>query len=97
MGKVYSNENDLDCSVPQGSCSGPVLFLAYASSLQDVIPRGMPLHGFEDDHSVKKSFCADRKNRNLERKTVQDLEDSAMKIKHWMDINVLKMNDGKQI
>ena len=74
---------------------GPVLYLDFASSLQDVIPRGTPLHGFADDHSVKKSFNANRKNRNKERKTLQDLEDSVMKIKHWMDINQLKMNDWK--
>ena len=55
----------------------------------------MPLHGFADDHSVKKSFHTDKKNRNLEGKTIQDLEESVVKIKHWMDINWLKMNDGK--
>ena len=54
----------------------------------------MPLHGFADDHSVKKNFHADKKNRNVNRKTIQDLEDSATKIKHWMDRNWLKMNDG---
>ena len=37
VGNVYSNECDLDCSVLQGSCTGPVLYVAYASSLQDVI------------------------------------------------------------
>ena len=42
--------------MPQGSSVGSVLYLAYASNLQEVIPRGMPLHGFADDHSVKKSF-----------------------------------------
>ena len=55
----------------------------------------MPLHGFTDDHSVKKSFHTSRKNTNLERKTIQDLEESVRKIKHWMGINWLKMNDGK--
>ena len=92
---MYSKKHDLNCSVLQGSYAGPVLYLAYANSLQDVIPMGMPLHGFADDHSVKKSFCANKKNRKLERKTIQDLEESVMKIKHWMDINWLKMNDGK--
>ena len=72
----------------------PVLYLAYASSLQDVIPMGMALHGFGDDQSVKKSFHTNKKNRNFERKTIQGLEDGVMKIKHWMDINWLKMNDG---
>ena len=66
VSNVYFKECNLYCSVPQGSCVGPVLYLAYASSLQDVIPRGMHLHGFADDHSVKKSFHANKKNRNLE-------------------------------
>ena len=67
VGNVYFKECELDCSVPQGSCTGPVLYLAYASGLQDVIPRGMSLHGFADDHSLKKSFHANKKNRNLEK------------------------------
>ena len=58
----------MDCSLPQGSCAGPILYLAYTSSLQDVIPRGIPLNGFPDDHSWKKSFHVDKKNRNLEKK-----------------------------
>ena len=56
VGKAYSKKHNLDCSVPQGSCAGPVLYLGYASILQDVIPKGMPLHGFADDHSVKKKL-----------------------------------------
>ena len=87
VGNVYSKEHDLNCPVPQGSCARPVLYLTYASSLQDVIPLGVPLHSFADDHSVKKNFHADKKNRNLERKTIKDLEENASKIKQWMDIN----------
>ena len=67
MGNAYSKEHDLNCLVPEGSHVGQVLYLAYASSLQDVITEGMPLYGFADDHSVKKSFHADKKNRNIEK------------------------------
>ena len=87
VGNVYSKECNLDCSVLQGSCARLVLYLAHASSLQDVIPGGMPLHGFADDYSVKRSFHANKKNRNFERKTIEDLEDSVMKIKHWTEIS----------
>ena len=33
---AYSAEKQLPFSVPQGSCAGPSLFLAYASTLQEV-------------------------------------------------------------
>ena len=63
VGKAYSKECNLYCSALQGSCMGPGLYLAYVSSLQDITARGMPLHGLAGDHSVKKSFCADRKKK----------------------------------
>ena len=52
-----------------------------------MIPRGMSLHGFADDHSVKQSFHAGGKNENLERKNSTRSGRNAMKMKHWMDIN----------
>ena len=42
--------------VPQGSCAGPVLFSAYASTLQKVILDSIDLHSFTDDHAYKKAF-----------------------------------------
>ena len=44
----------IDFSVPQGSCAGPVLYSIYASTLRTVIPEGIDLNGFADDHNVKK-------------------------------------------
>ena len=41
-------EKELCFSVPQGSCAGPVLYSAYASTLQEVVP--LDLHGYADDH-----------------------------------------------
>ena len=37
----------IDFSVPQGSCAGPVLYSAYASTLQTVIPEGIDLNGLQ--------------------------------------------------
>ena len=67
IGDTRSKEIDIPFSVPQGSCAGPVLYSAYASTLQEVIndqdesPRinkSIELHGFADDHVYKKSFIA---------------------------------------
>ena len=54
----YSSNIDLECSVPQGSCAGHVLYLAYASTLREVVPTIVDLHGYADDHAMKKAFLA---------------------------------------
>jgi len=47
---------DLDSSVPQGSTLGPLLYLTYASELQEVADRhGVAFHGFADDTQLSKS------------------------------------------
>ena len=38
VNKSYSKLQDLTFSVLQGSCAGPVLYLIYASTIEDVIP-----------------------------------------------------------
>ena len=67
IGNTRSKEIDLPFSVPQGSCAGPVLYSAYASTLQEVINdndeppkknKPIELHGFVDDHAYKRSFAA---------------------------------------
>ena len=37
VGKVYSSSRELECCVPQGSCAGPILYAAYASTLELVV------------------------------------------------------------
>ena len=56
VGNVYSAEKNLDVSVPQGSCAGAVLFSAYASMLASVIPSGVDVHGYADNHALKTVF-----------------------------------------
>ena len=43
-------------SVPQGSCAGPTLYSAYASTFPQVTDESLGIHGFADDHVVKKDF-----------------------------------------
>ena len=74
ISSTYSAEKQLPFSVPQGSCAGPSLFLAYASTLQEVksiteYKPGKPaivLNGFADDHSVKKEFVPTMDNQEID-------------------------------
>ena len=52
IGDSISKVMDLPFSVPRGSCSGANLYSAYASTLQEVITKGIDLHGFADDHRL---------------------------------------------
>ena len=52
------------------------------------------LHGFADDHIMKKSFSITENNSN-ELSTVSDLEECTSKVKEWMNHNRLKMNGEK--
>lgn len=45
-------------------------------------------------HSSR-AFNIDRSNRNEENLSIKTLEDCAVKIRQWMDVNRLKMNDSK--
>ena len=51
------------------------------------------LHGFADDHALKKSFQA--KSWVAEQTSIKLLENTAIDVKSWMDENWLCMNDGK--
>ena len=60
IGKEYSTPRELLFSVPQGSCGRPVLYLAYYSTIREVIPDNtISLHGFADDHALDKDFDPD--------------------------------------
>ena len=93
VGPSCSSERDLTFSVPQGSCMGPVLYLSYAGTLQEIIPADIMLHGYADDHAVKLSFPTnDENNQTI---AIESLEQCARNIKNWMDQNRLKMNASK--
>ena len=108
VGCTYSSDRELKCSVPQGSCVGPILYTVYASTLEEVvcgpgsellspnndslIPK-IDLHGFADDHALKNSFKAG--DLEAECTCISTLESTAGNVKTWMDQNHLKMNDEK--
>ena len=94
VNKSCSKLQDLTFSIPQGSCAGPVLYLVYASTIEDVIPPHICLHGYADDHDMKNEF--DASNRMDETITINShLVSTTDDIKIWMDENHLKMNGAK--
>ena len=101
INSTYSAEKQLSLSVPQGSCAGPSLFLAYASTLQEVKPiaeckPGTPaivLNGFADDHSIKKEFHPATDNQEID--CIADLDHCMGEVQIWMDQNCLKLNNAK--
>ena len=76
--------------VPQGSCVGPVLYSAYASTLQEVV--ALDLHCYGDNHGLKTNF---KPVPDCETKAIADTEWCLADIKTWMDQNCLCMNNAK--
>ena len=57
VGDKTSDDFNLDCGVPQGSCMGTVLFTLYVSHLFNIISQHLPsVHGYADDTQVYLSF-----------------------------------------
>ena len=79
----YCKAKDLTVSVPQGSCARVNIFNLYCLPLHDVLPNGLQLSGFADDHSVRREFKA--KDRTNESVTTSMLEECMLNIKRWMD------------
>ena len=88
-----SSIHSLDFSVSQGSCTSPMLYTVYASTLQYQISEGMDLNGFTDDHSINKSFNPN--DRDDELRTIELLESSLGNINSWVNLNRLQMNTSK--
>ena len=93
IGDIYSISKNLQFSVPQGSCMGPILYLAYASTLQEIIPTQISVYGYADDHALATNFKAN--DKTSERQSITQLEKCMDNIKDWMDLNRLKMNSAK--
>jgi hypothetical protein len=94
IGNSYSQSKELGFSVPQGSCCGPQLYSAYASTMQVVVNTDkITLYGLADDHALRTSFRAS--NTADETTAVTSLEDCLCDIKTRMDSNRLRMNDAK--
>jgi hypothetical protein len=88
-----SSARSLECSVPQGGCLGPWLYLTYAGTLFDIIPPLVTVHGFADGHTENVRF--NLSNENAEKNSIETLENCALETNNWMNGNKLKMNKTK--
>ena len=95
IGKEKSQPRQLDYSVPQGSIQGAFLFIAYASTLQEIVDTKLELNGFADDHSLRRAFKPSKLDHKEELETISLIEQSMLDIKSWMDQVRLKMNENK--
>ena len=81
-------------SVPQGSCSGAVIFITYIESLSDIILHPIQLAGFADDHSICDKFKPNS-DGSAEKQTINRLQGAMSDTKNWMDSVQLKLNSDK--
>ena len=89
-----SNKFNLQHGVPQGSCIGPIAFLAYISSLYDILENYLPcVEGYADDHQL---YIALKPNslKSIQQ-SVTEIETCVSAIRNFMLINQLKINDNK--
>ena len=93
----------MDFSVLKGSTEGAYLFICYASTLNEIVPKSLTLNDFADDPSIRKSFKLTVPNRNSssvhtnEDNTITIMEKSMLDIKSWMDAVKLKLNETKRV
>ncbi len=80
------------CSIPQGSCLGPVHYLIYASTIANVIPENLNIDGYADDYAFSTSF---KPSQQDEYEGNQDLQGICHAVKDWIDRNRLKVNASK--
>ena len=83
-----STLQQLEFSVPQGSCGGPVLYSVYLSTLRLVVSPPLDLNRFANDHSVSISFKS--KDQHQEKCCITNLENCSVSINDWMKQNRLK-------
>ena len=93
--KARSSERDLTFSVPQGSCAGPVLFLAYTSTLPQVVESHLNIYGFADDCNLGCGFIPGTLDNKDELEKISILTESLKSINTWMNRNRLQMNNAK--
>ena len=96
VGKEESQPRQINYSVLQGNIQGAFLFVAYASTLDEIVVNTtLELSGFADDHSVRKSFKPSKLDHKEEQETIAIMEQSMLDIKSWMDQVCLNMNESK--
>ena len=80
---------------PQGSCAGPVLFLAYTSTFPQVVDSQLNIYDFTDDHNLGCGFILGTLGNKNELEKINILTNSLKSINTWMNRNRLQMNNAK--
>ena len=91
INRSVSKSQPLSYGVPQGSCFGPKLFLAYIQPLSAIIQQhGLQYHCYADDTQLYLEFSPESSVDACSQinKCVSD-------IRTWMRHNMLKLNDSK--
>ena len=52
IGDAYSESQQLNFSVPQGSCSRANIFTIYCALINKVVPNSISINGFADNYSL---------------------------------------------
>ena len=106
----YSSARQLNFSIPQGSVAGPVLYLAYASTLEEVTQKENATKNQSTTWNIRSQkdiglygFADDHAVKKEftptkvddESQCISSLEQCLINIKAWMDSNRLRMNNGK--
>ena len=92
--KEFSNDDNVNHGVPQGSCHGPAPFLLYVSRLFDIDSRHLPsAHGYADDTQLYLSFRPE--SFVAENQAVSALEECIAAIRSWLLTHKLMFKDSK--
>ena len=91
IGNSLLHSHTINFSVPQGRILGPVLFSYYVSTLPEVIKQNSDtiILGYADDHAFTHAFT--QKDTLVK----QIVEEKVNRIKSWIGMNHLQMNDTK--
>ena len=90
-----SNYQELSCGVPQGSVLGPILYLLYTAPLADIIKHhNLCYHFYADDNQIYMTFKP-LINETAPEDPKSIIEACLKDINYWMNINKLKLNNGK--
>jgi hypothetical protein len=87
IGDSYSDYTDINCSVPQGSMLGPLLFLIYINDMHNLTLNGS-LTQYADDS------CLFYYGNNIQT-IFSRIQDDLNILKNWLDGNKLSINTSK--